>query len=44
MCPRAARAPDGQFESFGDSIGSRFVIRFREEVICDAEALLAGSS
>jgi hypothetical protein len=29
---------------FGDSLGIGFVIRFREEVICDAEALLPGSS
>ena len=29
---------------FGDSFGIGFVIRFREEVICDAEALLPGSS
>ena len=38
------RAADGQFELFGDSLWIRFVIRFREEVICDAETLLAGSS
>jgi hypothetical protein len=29
---------------FWDSFGIGFVIRFREEVICDAEALLPRSS
>jgi len=27
-----------------DSLDARFVIHFREEVICDAETLFAGSS